>query len=158
VTVLSDPIVSFSICDSVHPESGPKNSAENPYNLSLDKHGKPRVTYQSGAFSLLKEDPTPVADVKSNNEEDLHCIMDVLNCLQMVPSEEAKVCSTFWKGTILFIMRFDYVNLYQTTTDRRNTFFSVHGPTKDGTNILDSPNSGLAHKHCLFECTRRREP
>jgi hypothetical protein len=92
------------------------------------------LAYQPGAFSVVEE--RPLQNVKG--QKFYHYISDVLGSLHVnTLSEKIEPCSTIWKGTTLFLTRYEYVNLYHTMTDWWNTFFSI--PAKKGTDVLDLP-------------------
>jgi hypothetical protein len=93
------------------------------------------LSYRPGAFSVAR----PFENVLRNNKF-YHYMSDVLGSLQvnaLSDEKELGPCSTTWKGTTLFLTRYEYVNLYHTLTDWWNTFYAL--PTKNGTDVLDLP-------------------
>jgi hypothetical protein len=93
------------------------------------------LSYRPGAFSVAR----PFENIQSNKHF-YHYMSNVLGSLQvntLSDEKELEPCSTTWKGTTLFLTRYEYVNLYHTLTDWWNTFYSL--PTKNGTNVLDLP-------------------
>lgn len=91
------------------------------------------LTYESGAFSLSSS--STFHHQQHPEGKHFHYLTEVLKSIERHSSSEQE-CSSVWKGTTLFLTRYEYVNVYHTMTDWWNTFFSI--PAKD-TNVLDLP-------------------
>jgi glycoprotein 2-beta-D-xylosyltransferase len=100
------------------------------------KESKEFPTYTMGAFSVETK-PNHVPLPKDAYLPSLHYMQDVMDHM-IIPNEgETKhhKCVETWKGTTMFLTRYEYVNLYHTMTDFWNTYFSLPSSPKDRKNV-----------------------
>jgi hypothetical protein len=100
-------------------------------------------TYTMGAFSVETK-PNHVPLPKNAYLPSLHYMADVLDHMN-IPNEgetQHHKCTETWKGTTLFLTRYEYVNLYHTMTDWWNTYFSLPPNEKVRIVFLDAHAQG----------------
>jgi glycoprotein 2-beta-D-xylosyltransferase len=91
-------------------------------------------TYTMGAFSVETK-PKHVPLPKDAYLPSLHYMANVLDHMN-IPNEgetQHHKCAETWKGTTMFLTRYEYVNLYHTMTDWWNTYFSLPSPKNNQT-------------------------
>ena len=103
------------------------------------------LSYEPGAFTVpsseLRQKPSEMG-------EQFFYLIDVFNSFQ-THNEDDSACSIVWKGTTLFLTRYEYVNMFHTSTDWWNTFFSI--PVRKTTNWWNKFFSILVRKHGMYE-------
>jgi glycoprotein 2-beta-D-xylosyltransferase len=107
-------------------------------------------TYQKAAFSTRTK-PKYEVPTEFRSQEKLHYLEHVLNALRY-PTAKNKdkldlTCQHTYKGTTLFLTRYEYVNLFHTLTDWWNAFFVLPRRTNNSNNIIidESTLSGIEH-------------
>jgi len=104
--------------------------------------------YQRGAFLTAVK---PKFEVPRKYRRNLHYLEDVLNAFVYPTTRNKHVglsCERTYKGTTLFVTRYEYVNLFHTIMDWWNTFFvlprSVYGKNNKNDGDMLQNSEGVA--------------
>lgn len=112
-----------------------ENRGGEPLESVMGQAGKAEfLSYEPGAFTVS---PSALQQVPSEMGKHFHYLKDVLKSFQAYnKNDHSAACTHIWKGTTLFLTRYEYVNVYHTMTDWWNTFFSI---PVDPSGVLNLP-------------------
>lgn len=112
-----------------------ENRGGEPLESVMGQSGKAEVLrYEPGAFTVSS---SALQQVPSEMGTHFHYLKDVLKSFHSYNNNNNDpACTHFWKGTTLFLTRYEYVNVYHTMTDWWNTFFSI---PVDSSGVLKLP-------------------